>query len=227
MSVYGNQLQGRRLEAKFINYRNSAIITAFAVPIEDSLVRSRGHTLSFAEKSASSSCNINEFLLYIHLSIKGRDLPPSQSPQRAFLPRERLETSAMPSISQEYDKQTIRGEQQRTIAPHSDGATQQAQDAQHAQQANAPAVAPSAETLPALFWDSVPDTGSEHVDSLAMDAMMAELGPLQKAINLKVALHPLPAHAGPRRRLSTHAQHQCTWRRVIAARVFDGTPRVH
>ena len=57
--------------------------------------------------------------------------------------------------------------------------------------AGAPAVgcstgdaAPAA--LPAMFWDTLPEGDSQHPDKLAMDAMMEELSPAERAANFKV-----------------------------------------
>ena len=40
--------------------------------------------------------------------------------------------------------------------------------------------------LPAMFWDTLPEGESQHPDKLAMDAMMEELSPAERAANLKV-----------------------------------------
>lgn len=68
-----------------------------------------------------------------------------------------------------------------------------------AQPQPAPAADGQAGALPALFWDAAPAEGAQHADQAAMDAMMAELGPLEKALNFKVrevppalAVHPIP-----------------------------------
>lgn len=100
----------------------------------------------------------------------------------------------LPSIAPESQQHEIASQQHQTSTPQPSEAPQ---EAQHAQQADAPAVAPSAEALPALFWDSMPEEGSEHTDSLAMNAMMAELGPVDKAINFKVAPAMLGSKSAP------------------------------
>ena len=46
-------------------------------------------------------------------------------------------------------------------------------------------------TLPAMFWDMLPEGESQHPDKLAMDAIMEELSPAERAANFKV-------HSGPR-----------------------------
>lgn len=101
---------------------------------------------------------------------------------------------AQPSIAPEIQQHEIPSQSQQTSTPQPSEAPQ---EAQHAQQAAASAVAPSAEALPALFWDSMPEEGSEHSDSLAMNAMMAELGPVDKAINFKVAPAMLGSKSEP------------------------------
>jgi len=40
--------------------------------------------------------------------------------------------------------------------------------------------------MPAMFWDTLPEGESQHPDKLAMDAIMEELTPAERAANLKV-----------------------------------------
>ena len=40
--------------------------------------------------------------------------------------------------------------------------------------------------MPAMFWDTLPEGESQHPDKLAMDAMMEELTPAERAANFKV-----------------------------------------
>ncbi len=40
--------------------------------------------------------------------------------------------------------------------------------------------------LPAMFWDTLPAGESQHPDKLAMEAMMEELSPAERALNFKV-----------------------------------------
>ncbi len=47
--------------------------------------------------------------------------------------------------------------------------------------------------MPAMFWDTLPEGESQHPDKLAMDAMMEELTPAERAANLKVHSGLLPA----------------------------------
>ena len=47
--------------------------------------------------------------------------------------------------------------------------------------------------MPAMFWDTLPEGESQHPDKLAMDAMMEELTPAERAANLKVHGALLPA----------------------------------
>lgn len=81
------------------------------------------------------------------------------------------------------------GQPQLAQAPPAPSVAPQA--AQQAQPHNAPAGEGQPDALPALFWDASPEEAAENVDQLAMDAMMAELGPAEKALNFKVGAGPL------------------------------------
>ena len=51
--------------------------------------------------------------------------------------------------------------------------------------------------MPAMFWDTLPEGESQHPDKLAMDAMMEELTPAERAANLKVRRMSLLAFSLP------------------------------
>lgn len=84
-------------------------------------------------------------------------------------------------------------QQQPAAAPSPSAAPEEAQPQQ------APVADGKPDALPALFWDAVPEEGAENVDQLAMDAMMAELGPAEKALNFKVGSRPSPQSNGAAR----------------------------